>query len=1047
MNPCPNGGSGEGPDGTGDGGDCFTAVSDYRFDVSLDVPSAELATCDSFCISATTIPFPQSFTIDAISGYDTDNNLIDIPLGQTFEFIDWDTDIPRKPVINETQVQAFEDALVSSLQSFNYYVEKVKVDINLDLVHKSNYFSISIEQTDFDFETVHGTLNYVIGCYFNTRFSGTSNRICPYSINAKSTKSSTQHLPCQLGPKPFEEAVLLRGGTGQTVTDMINVADAETMTYSFVFHKIETVDASSEFAAGEVLFLTDEELKVLENKYKTAKVYVVNSSTQAFDITTNTGLLEDKQFNELINYRKSPTVNIIDVKLLERGEVDSLFIDPAGIDCDFYTNPDCTPEVTEAQHRALERIYGLFLPRLDSYNFGDYPMNLHYIMLCDGSRVLIPTDFLLTMIPGNYHILDQITINSPDERLPVLYRIPDQLFNMRLTYTKNGNIERATWKTTYQSPQYYDYTYDALNRIESATYGVMNNGVPDASALLNGAYNVSNITYDAIGNILSLDREAFIDPTTGIAQIDQLTYKYGSLNFGEAAALGNTSQLSRLVAVQDDASGTPGDVGFNQGSVSQADNGLNDTYKYDGAGNMTYDPYKDITIAYNFLNLPEKMGEYDITYDASGRKWRQESSTEDLVYIGGFIFSNDEFASLQLADGRIYHDKLNNNYQSEYHHKDHLGNVRVAFADLNDNGRIDLADPASGEVTQVNNYYPFGMVHPENCAPGGVVGNDNQFRFNGIEHLDKVGIDLAPFRGYDPTVGRWLHIDPIFRFHETGYASMANNPIGFSDPLGLAPGGGSEKDPEKEKLKDRVAGAKWGATVVPVTADRTPRFNVRIHSSDQVNLEDLSQRSDIFNRQFTEHGISPMAPDTYWQRQQNGGWVAQAWYGIANPAWVTLQSFNPLDTQVQHLNGDLATRADRTNAFTSLAGEVALSYIPIGRLFSKIPIRFNFNPITRIRPRLSTGTIGALDDVVTYGFGSRLHAATGGMKQWFRLGRSYSHHLGQQTRLSLRWGASPRYADKIGSPFLRSINQRFRQWRIPLPGKRFADKGHFHIRF
>ncbi|MEM7574579.1 MAG: RHS repeat-associated core domain-containing protein [Bacteroidota bacterium] len=109
----------------------------------------------------------------------------------------------------------------------------------------------------------------------------------------------------------------------------------------------------------------------------------------------------------------------------------------------------------------------------------------------------------------------------------------------------------------------------------------------------------------------------------------------------------------------------------------------------------------------------------------------------------------------------------------------------MAFADLNDNGRIDLADPASGEVTQVNNYYPFGMVHPENCAPDGVVGNDNQFRFNGIEHLDKVGIDLAPFRGYDAAVGRWLHVDPIYKFHESGYAAMANNPVLLADPMGL----------------------------------------------------------------------------------------------------------------------------------------------------------------------------------------------------------------------------------------------------------------------
>ncbi|MEM7574580.1 MAG: RHS repeat-associated core domain-containing protein [Bacteroidota bacterium] len=160
---------------------------------------------------------------------------------------------------------------------------------------------------------------------------------------------------------------------------------------------------------------------------------------------------------------------------------------------------------------------------------------------------------------------------------------------------------------------------------------------------------------------------------------------------------------------------------------------------------------------------------------------------------------------------------------------------------------MDLADPASGEVTQVNNYYPFGMVHPENCAPDGVVGNDNQFRFNGIEHLDKVGIDLAPFRGYDPAIGRWLHIDPIFRFHESGYASMANNPIGLSDPLGLAPGG-EEKDPEKKKLKETVlfdSGKQWSLDdPVVVTPSEEPNTRVYLDVENPIPYVDLGKRRE-----------------------------------------------------------------------------------------------------------------------------------------------------------------------------------------------------------
>jgi hypothetical protein len=76
-----------------------------------------------------------------------------------------------------------------------------------------------------------------------------------------------------------------------------------------------------------------------------------------------------------------------------------------------------------------------------------------------------------------------------------------------------------------------------------------------------------------------------------------------------------------------------------------------------------------------------------------------------------------------------------------------------------------------------------------------------------------------------------------------------------------------------------------------------------------------------------------------------------------------------------------------------------------------------------------------------------LGSATGGVKQWVRVGPSYSHAAGQKTALSVRWGASPKYANKIGNAWLRSVNQSLRQTRIPLPGPRFADPGHAHIIF
>ena len=79
-----------------------------------------------------------------------------------------------------------------------------------------------------------------------------------------------------------------------------------------------------------------------------------------------------------------------------------------------------------------------------------------------------------------------------------------------------------------------------------------------------------------------------------------------------------------------------------------------------------------------------------------------------------------------------------------------------------------------------------------------------------------------------------------------------------------------------------------------------------------------------------------------------------------------------------------------------------------------------------------------------------LRQAFGPRKQWLRLGPSYSRSLEQSISLSLRWGASTakngRYVNQIGNRVLRRVNQWLRSKRIPLPGWRFRDPGHIHIR-
>ena len=139
-------------------------------------------------------------------------------------------------------------------------------------------------------------------------------------------------------------------------------------------------------------------------------------------------------------------------------------------------------------------------------------------------------------------------------------------------------------------------------------------------------------------------------------------------------------------------------------------------------------------------------------------------------FVGGGMLQNTypNFYSRKIGD-------------KQYSIKDHLGNVRVTFADKKIPANGQLLDFYT-ETQSVSTYYPFGWeVKPLSWA-----FDTYKFGFNGQEKSSEIssGNYTAKFWEYDSRIGKRWNIDPKPNTSFSPYLTFANNPVWFSDVLG-----------------------------------------------------------------------------------------------------------------------------------------------------------------------------------------------------------------------------------------------------------------------
>ena len=370
----------------------------------------------------------------------------------------------------------------------------------------------------------------------------------------------------------------------------------------------------------------------------------------------------------------------------------------------------------------------------------------------------------VTLATCTYDSLGRMQTKSPHgnatNELTYSYNVRDWLtgitgtrFTQHLDYSTcyNGNISSMTWKSGNETTtRGYQFTYDDLSRMLSATYG------EGTDINLNVNRFTEKVTgYDKNGNIKGLQRYGQTS-ASAYGLIDNLTY---------------TLDGNRPTRVDDAVSTAAYNNGFEfKDAVKQANE-----YAYDANGNLTKDLNRNITeIQYNFLNLPSEVEFSDgstitYTYAADGTKLRVVhtigGTTTTTDYCGNVIYENGVRKYLLTGEG--YVTLADNKYH--YYLKDHQGNNRVV---------VDQ----SGTVEETNHYYPFGGVFASTASV-------QPYKYNGKEFDLKKGLNWYDYgaRMYDPALGRFTTVDPMAEDYNaiSAYAYCLNNPVRYVDPFGM----------------------------------------------------------------------------------------------------------------------------------------------------------------------------------------------------------------------------------------------------------------------
>jgi RHS repeat-associated protein len=331
-------------------------------------------------------------------------------------------------------------------------------------------------------------------------------------------------------------------------------------------------------------------------------------------------------------------------------------------------------------------------------------------------------------------------------------------------YDELGNVkQRALFWTGAGDGFVEDYTYDNLNRLETAT----NPAVPATK---------QTYVYDATGNILSK------------TNVSAGLYSYPAQGAGSVRPHAVTS--------------IPG-IG---------------SFSYDDNGNLTSGAGR--TLTWKSFDMPERISKgsnySDFVYGSEHQRTLQvRSDGTRFIYAGMQEVESkngvDTLKTYWPSGLGLETDQPNKTTELLWTHQDRLGSI-VALTDSQGNLKDKLAFDSWGKR--------FNLIGT--ATPDDLKGAIDTKGYTGHEMLDELDLVHMNGRVYDPLVAKFVSADPILQDPMNGqsynrFAYVLNNPTNLTDPTGFSACVPSEKN--AEMCQTKVTESQDG-TKVTITAQK-----------------------------------------------------------------------------------------------------------------------------------------------------------------------------------------------------------------------------------